>query len=270
MRHYKRVLAIAGSDSGGCAGIQADVKTITSLGCFAATAITSLTAQNTLGVQDTATVDASFVLRQVKSVLEDLGADSIKVGMLQREEVIKSVAQYLCSYTHIPMVLDPVMVATSGDILLDTGALDSLKRYFLGLATLVTPNVHEAQILCGFSLEGRALVVRACHKLYKMGAKNVLITGIRERDKMADMLFLGETQSVEVLERPIVETENTHGTGCTYSSSIASFLALGLELRDAVKSAKEYIHRAIESGSEYKLGRGAGPVNHLRSIGSGP
>ena len=263
MKTYKRVLSIAGSDSGGGAGIQADIKTITSLGCFATTALTTLTAQNTVGVQAVEKVNPQFVARQIDSVLEDIGTDSIKIGMLYDEDIIESVARSLHPYPHIPVVFDPVMVATSGDILLKEHAIAALKNTMLSLSTIITPNIREAEILSQMSIGSVPDMEKACRKIHSAGASNVLITGGGFNEGRAlDVLFLKESGHFKVFETPKVDTKNTHGTGCTYSAAIASHLSLGHGSVDAIERSKAYIYEAIHSGSQYRLGMAAGPVDH--------
>ena len=262
MKSYSTVLAIAGSDSGGGAGIQADIKTVTAIGCFATTAVTALTAQNTQGVQKIEKISAAFVSEQINSVLTDIGADCIKIGMLQNKEVMLSVSESLSQFPYIPVVLDPVMVATSGDCLLEQSAIEILRK-ILNQSVLVTPNKHEAEILSGTELSSPKKIQDACKEIARYGAENVLIKGGDFDDESStDTLYIKKDNRFIAFESPRIDTKNTHGTGCTYSSAIASYLAKGHDLEQSIRLAKEYILNAIKSGAHYSMGKGRGPVDH--------
>lgn len=257
----KRILTIAGSDSGGGAGIQADLKTFMALGCYGASAITALTAQNTQGVRGIFSVSPDFVIEQIDTVLEDIGADVIKVGMLCNAQIIKSVALCLKRYPKIPVVLDPVMIAQSGHSLLETDAVMALREYLFPRAYLLTPNLDEAQALVGqFDVESTA------HKILSMGPQSVLVKGGHRNSKAFEtaqdyLLCLGETKGIYYAS-PWIKTQNTHGTGCTLSAAIAAYLAHGLPLIDAIAQAKSYLNGALNIGSNVSIGQGAGPVCH--------
>lgn len=260
-----RVLIIAGSDSGGGAGIQADIKTVTALGGFAATAITALTAQNTTGVQAIHEVPADFVRQQISSVLDDIGADAIKIGMLHRADIIDAVADILDEKAPaIPLVLDPVMVATSGARLVEDQAQAVLTRRLLPRADLLTPNAPEAEALSGMSVTATNDVEAAADALRGLGARAVLMKGGHlSGDDVLDLLF-ADGVPPERFQGPRIDSRNTHGTGCTLASACAAGLAQGLTLSAAVRRAHGYVRRAIETAPGY--GRGHGPLNHGHAI----
>jgi hydroxymethylpyrimidine/phosphomethylpyrimidine kinase len=254
-----RVLIIAGSDSGGGAGVQADIKTVTALGGYAATAITAITVQNTLGVQDVFKLPANLVTAQAKAVLDDIGADAIKTGMLARRSTVLAVAELLEAHPDIPAVVDPVMIAKGGQALLSKRALEVLLNRLLPRAVLLTPNAPEAEALTGVavtSLDGQR---RAAEALMSMGARAVLLKGGHIPGKsVTDLLMTpaGET----LLEGPRLDVRHTHGTGCTLASACATGLAQGLRLPDAVARAWAYTAEAIRRAPG--LGQGHGPLDH--------
>jgi hydroxymethylpyrimidine/phosphomethylpyrimidine kinase len=255
-----RVLIVAGSDSGGGAGIQADIKAVTMLGGYAATAITALTAQNTQAVYDVFPVPPEFIIRQIEVVLDDIGADCIKIGMLGNVPAIEAVADCLQRKAkNIPLVLDPVMVATSGGMLLATGAIEALVAKLFAGAALVTPNVPEAEALSGIRVRSLDDMKRAAGIILDMGPGAVLLKGGHlEGEVLTDILLTSE--GVEVFKAPRINTIHTHGTGCTLASGIAVGLAQGMVLREAVMRARSYVLRALESAPG--LGYGHGPINH--------
>jgi hydroxymethylpyrimidine/phosphomethylpyrimidine kinase len=255
-----RVLAIAGSDSGGGAGIQADVKTVTALGGYAATAITALTAQNTLGVAGILAVPPAFVTRQIEVVLQDIGADAVKTGMLGDAAVIEAVAEALQrSAEGVPVVVDPVMVAKGGARLLQSGAVDVLTRRLLPQATVITPNLPEAEALLGEAIPDVAAMHRAASMLLTLGVPAVLLKGGHlPGDTVVDLLATAE--ATEAFAAPRIASRHTHGTGCTLASAVATGLAQGMPLRDAVVRARDYVRRAIAAAPGY--GAGHGPLNH--------
>ena len=253
-----RVLTIAGSDSGGGAGIEADIKTISALGGYGCTTITGLTAQNTLGVKAVHPVPADFVVLSMRAVLEDIGVDAIKLGMLTSEPIIRAVAANLPA--GVPLVLDPVMVSTSGAALLPDDAIAALISELIPKATLITPNLPEAAKITGLPVESEAQRIEAGHRLLNMGAKAALIKG--GHGTGADLTDLLVTPGgVVAITLPRIESRNTHGTGCTMSSAIATGLAQGLELEAAVRRARDYLQAAIATAPG--IGAGHGPVNHL-------
>ncbi len=262
---YNRVLSIAGSDSGGGAGIQADIKSISANGAFAMTAITAVTSQNTLGVQGVFPLPTTVVQSQIESVLSDIGADAVKIGMLHSAEIIDVVSQALQKFAAPNIVLDPVMVATSGDRLFQSEALEALKTKLIPISTLITPNLPEAEALWGKPVVTIEEMRQAAHALSLGGKISVLIKGghLAGTSRLCDVLFDATSGELEELYSEKTETENTHGTGCTLSSAIAAWLAQGYSVSEAVKRGKAYIAEAIEAGSHYKIGGGHGPVHHF-------
>jgi len=261
---YKRVLTIAGSDSGGGAGIQADLKAISANGCYGLSVITALTAQNTKGVFGIHPVPVSFVQQQLQVVLSDIGSDAIKIGMLFSSELIEMIASELKIHARTNIVLDPVMVAQSGDKLLRDEAVDALKTHLIPVAHLITPNLPEASVLLGREITTFAELKDASVELSELGCPNVLIKGGHlEEGDCDDLLYMRETGKVCTYPVKRIETNNNHGTGCTLSSAIAAGLAKGLSVEEAVAAGKEYITGAIRSGADYKIGGGHGPVDHF-------
>jgi hydroxymethylpyrimidine/phosphomethylpyrimidine kinase len=253
----KRVLTIAGSDSGGGAGIQADLKAITLLGGFGMSVITALTAQNTLGVHGIHEIPPSFVEKQMEVVLSDIGADAIKTGMLAHSEIIRVVARKIRQYGLKVVVVDPVMVAKSGDSLLRKDAQEALIRELIPLAWIVTPNLPEASVLAGFKVTSVEGMRKAARRIRQLGAKHVVVKGGHLKGRAVDLLYDGKR--FEEIVVPRIETKNTHGTGCTFASAIATFLARGDTVYGAVQKAKTFITLAIQSG--LSLGKGTGPTN---------
>lgn len=253
----KRILTIAGSDSGGGAGIQADLKAITLLGGYGMSVLTALTAQNTVGVQAIHEVPAQFVESQIDSVLSDIGADAIKTGMLANAEIVEVVAKKIREYGVKKVVVDPVMVAKSGDSLLRKDAQDALIKRLIPFSMVVTPNLPEASVLSGFKVSSIEEMRKAAHRIYGLGAKHVVVKGGHLKGMAIDILYDGK-RYVEIEGRRI-GTKNTHGTGCTFASAIATLLARGETVSEAVRKAKIFITTAIQSG--LSLGKGAGPTN---------
>lgn len=257
-----RVLIVAGSDSGGGAGIQADIKAVTALGGFAATAITALTAQNTLGVHGIQEVPIDFVQQQIDVVLDDIGADAIKTGMLHRVEVIEAVAESL-SGSDAPLVADPVMVAKGGARLLDQGATEAVISTLLPMAALITPNIPEAEVLAAMEISDVDSMKRAAEKLLTMGPGAVLLKGGHlTGDRLTDLLLTDA--GFEVFEGDRIDTKHTHGTGCTTASALAAGLAQGMGLTDAFARARAYVQEAIRTAPGY--GGGHGPLNHAHTV----
>lgn len=256
-----RVLIIAGSDSGGGAGIQADIKAVSAMGGYAATAITAITVQNTLGVSAIHPVPLAIVEGQIRAVLDDIGADAIKTGMLATAEVVELVASVLEKLDPpLPLILDPVMVATSGDRLVDDGTEAAIRERLVPLAALITPNIPEAARLTGLAVEDIEGQITAAERLMAMGARAVLVKGGHlEGDVVTDVLV--STRGMEIMERPRIRTRHTHGTGCTLASAIAARLALGEALPEAVRKSGDYLHEAIARAPG--LGAGHGPIDHM-------
>lgn len=259
-----RVLIAAGSDSGGGAGIQADIKTVTALGGYAATAITALTAQNTRGVFGVVPVDPAFIRRQLEVVLDDIGADCVKTGMLHDVATIEAVASVLeAKAPNVPLVVDPVMIAKGGESLLETRAVETLKAQLLPRATVLTPNLPEAEVLTGFAIADPDAMGRAGEALRAMGARAVLVKGGHLPGKrLVDVLVTGD--GLDLFEGERIETRHTHGTGCTLASAIATGLAQGMALREAVARARAYVAEAIRTAPG--IGGGHGPINHAHTM----
>jgi hydroxymethylpyrimidine/phosphomethylpyrimidine kinase len=261
-KHYARVLTIAGSDSGGGAGIQADLKTFAALGCYGMTAITALTAQNTKGVQGIHGIPAEFLKAQIQSVMDDIGVDAIKIGMLHAPEIVDVVAWAIDHYKLKNVVLDPVMVATSGDRLIASETVQVLVRELFPRATLITPNLDEAVLLLGRDISDASVLESAGRDLLAMGARAVLLKGGHlPGDVVMDLLVQPNTPSERLSSRRI-HSNNVHGTGCTLSSAIAAYLALGMGLSEAVHCARQFIVQAIAHGADITTGHGHGPLNH--------
>ncbi|MEF7617424.1 bifunctional hydroxymethylpyrimidine kinase/phosphomethylpyrimidine kinase [Aquincola sp. MAHUQ-54] len=259
---YARVLTIAGSDSGGGAGIQADLKTFAALGCYGTSAITALTAQNTCGVRAIHGVPPGFLRAQLDAVLDDIGTDAVKIGMLHSPDIVHTVAAAIDRHRLQPVVLDPVMVSTSGSALIDRGAVAVLVRELFPRCKLVTPNLDEAALLVGRPLTAAEQLDGAADELLAQGARAVLLKGGHlPGDRVIDVLALrsGERHRFSA---PRIASRNLHGTGCTLSSAIAAQLALGLPLADAVGAAHTYVQQALRHGAAVRLGAGNGPLNH--------
>jgi hydroxymethylpyrimidine/phosphomethylpyrimidine kinase len=259
-----RVLIVAGSDSGGGAGIQADIKTVTALGGYAATALTALTAQNTRGVFGVVPVAPAFIRQQLEVVLDDIGADCVKTGMLHDAEVIETVAATLAVRApEVPLVVDPVMVAKGGESLLQARAVATLKDRLLARATVLTPNLPEAEALTGERIEDPQAMARAGAALRAAGAASVLVKGGHlEGPRVVDVLVTAE--GVRVFESERIATRHTHGTGCTLASAIATGLAQGLPIVAAVERARAYVAEAIRTAPA--IGGGHGPLNHAHTV----
>ena len=259
-----RVLIVAGSESGGGAGIQADIKTVTMLDAFAATAVTALTAQNTEGVFGVFPIPPDFVRRQIEVVLDDIGADAVKTGMLHDAAVIETVAATLAERAaSIPLVVDPVMAAKGGARLIEPDAVEALKRRLIARAAVVTPNLPEAEILCGRPVADPDAMRAAGEALLRLGCAAALVKGGHlAGDAVADVLVT--RGGVRVWESPRIDTRHTHGTGCTLASAIAAGLAQGLDIENAVDRARAYVRRAIASAPG--LGRGHGPLDHAHLL----
>lgn len=264
-KKYYRALTIAGSDCSGGAGIQADLKTFSALGCFGMSVITALTAQNTLGVHAVHPVPHEFVRQQLELVLDDLGADAIKTGMLFGPEIIEAIISVLQINPTIPLIVDPVMVAKGGNKLLSEDSIGLIKTKLIPLATLITPNIPEAETLSGLSIVNQDDMLTAAKQLIGIGAKSVLLKGGHlAGEDCNDLLLLNDKGSKEIwLESPRIQTTNTHGTGCTLSAAITAYMAQGQDLIQAVSKAKNFIQRVIQNGAEYKIGNGHGPVKHF-------
>lgn len=264
MEQQGKVLVIAGSDSGGGAGIQADIKTITMLGGYASTAITAVTSQNTKGVFGVVDLSPEFVASQIDAVLSDIGADIIKTGMLHNANIIEAVISELDKYPNIKVVIDPVMVATSGDSLLDEAAINIIKNELIKRAFLITPNIPEAEKLTGRKIENIDDMFAAASDIIAMGANAVLVKGGHMPGDNINDILLTKKGKKDIFKSRRIKSDNTHGTGCTLASAIACNLANDMIFEHAIINAREYVHEAIKRAQGF--GGGCGPLNHNFSI----
>jgi len=259
---YPRVLSIAGSDSGGGAGIQADLKTIAALGCYGMTAITALTAQNTCGVRAIHGVPPQMLRDQIDAVIEDIGTDAVKIGMLHAPEIVRTVADAIDRHSLQNVVFDPVMVATSGAVLIEQASMDVLVRELFPRAKLITPNLDEAGLLVGAPLTSMEDMEKAAQALQAQGARAVLVKGGHLPGETVLDLLLTDSGEKIWMKAPRIHSPNTHGTGCTLSSAIAAHLALGESLVEAVRAARLYVRDALQAGAQVRTGNCGGPLNH--------
>ena len=266
MKEYCKILSIAGSDSGGGAGIQADIKAISACGCYAMTAITAITAQNTLGVSAIHPVPADMVREQVISVLSDIGADAVKTGMLYSAEIVEAIAGALKETGTTNLVVDPVMVATSGSRLIKDETVSTLIRLLFPLATLITPNIPEAGTILGRELKTQSDLAQAAKEISDISGSAVLLKGGHFDDREIVDILYEPSSGFSYYKTDYVDTPNTHGTGCTLSAALASYLGKGKTVREAVDAAKKYLDKAIRTGAEYRLGRGSGPLHHFHEF----
>jgi len=260
-----KILIIAGSDSSGGAGVQADIKTVTALGSYAMTAITAVTAQNTKGVKKITPIPTKNVQEQITMILDDIGADGVKIGMLHNDSIIKCVYSILKKYKLKNIVLDPVMVAKSGTKLINTNSIKYLKKLILPLCNLVTPNIPEAEVLIDSSISNKKDMIEAAKKIINMGPKNVLLKGGHLKSKMI-FDILATKKEIKVFPKRKIRTKNTHGTGCTLSSALATCLSQKKSFFKSCKISLKYVERAITYAPGY--GKGFGPLNHLVLINS--
>ncbi len=259
---YVRCLTIAGSDCGGGAGIQADIKTMSSLGVYASAVITAVTVQDTVGVYAVHVIPADMVEAQVRCVLDDICPHCVKIGMLPEADCMRSVVKALKD-ADVKVVLDPVMVATSGDSLMRHQALDTMKREVIPVSYLLTPNLPETEALSGISVSCPCEADEAARRITDLGAKRILVKGGHSTGEIKEDRYYEDGVLIGRFASPTIHTRNTHGTGCTLSSAIASFIALGEDAVDAVRLAKDYVEQAIAAGADITTGHGHGPVNHL-------
>lgn len=262
---YPAALTIAGSDSGGGAGIQADIKAFSALGVYGASVITSVTAQNTQGVRGIQPISPEILKGQLDAVFEDITFDAVKIGMLHNKTAAEIVVEAIDTYSPCPIILDPVMISTSGNKLLQDDAIDIIVRELFKRTSLVTPNIDEAEFLSGMKITSEKDMYLAADRLLASGCRAVLIKGGHLKgDEMTDLLFTSDLPPVR-LSTETIATTNGHGTGCTLSSAIAAYMALGNDLPEAVRLAKRYITEAIQAGKEVRTGHGHGPLNHFYS-----
>ena len=269
-KSYPKVLSIAGSDSSGGAGIQADLKTFSALGVYGATAITAITAQNTQGVNSQFALEPQMVYDQIAAVMDDIEPSVVKIGMLSNTAIVEAVAKALHDYRPFFIILDPVIVSSTGHRLLSIEAQETIKEKLIPIADLLTPNIPEMKALTDSSLLSLEEKKEAAQQLFNLGAKAILLKGGHEEGEIKkDYLFFNglkakdkSLKSASEYASETVVTKNTHGTGCTLSSAIAAFIARGLSLEDAISEAKNYVTEAIRAGADVKIGKGIGPVNH--------
>jgi len=259
----KRALTIAGSDSGGGAGIQADLKTFAARGVYGLSVLTALTAQNTVGVQGVFEIPPAFVALQIDSIVSDIGVDVVKTGMLYSAPIIAAVAAKITEHRLTPLVVDPVMVAKGGDVLLRNDAREALIQQLLPLATLVTPNLPEACVLCGFEIGNLVEMRRAAKAIQCLGPQNVLVKGGHLPGGIEAIDLLYDGSSFQEFRAPRIQTRNDHGTGCTFASAIAAELAKGHPMADAVAIAKDYLTQVLATSANLEIGHGHGPMNHM-------
>ena len=265
---YRRVLTIAGSDPSGGAGLQADLKTFAACGCYGASAVVAVVDENTVGVTGIHPIPVDFVTGQIRSVLDDIGADAIKIGMLHSSKLIHAVRDTIARYPIKNIVLDPVMVATSGDPLLEPDAVATLRDELMPHVRIITPNIPEAELLLGEKIESQESLPDTARRLSELcGGVSVLLKAGHLRDpELTDAFYNAESVRHIILRSRRCDTANTHGTGCTLSSAFAAFLAHGNDLDRAARLAKDYITAAIEAGAEYTIGHGNGPVHHFHAF----
>ena len=261
-KQYVRVLTIAGSDSGGGAGIQADLKTFAALGCYGTSAITAVTVQNTLGVKGIHSIPPSIVAAQIRAVLDDIRPSAIKIGMVHTAALAEVISSTLMNYPDIPVVFDPVMISTSGHRLIEDDTVAAIKCGLLKSANLLTPNIDEASLLCGRKIESLADMFTAAASMLDMGCRGVLLKGGHLVGPMMNDVYMDAEGTSQVFSAKAVQTTNTHGTGCTLSAAIAAHLALGLPIVEAIKRSKDYVNAALEAGKDVLTGAGNGPLNH--------
>ncbi len=262
-KKYPVVLTIAGFDASGGAGIQADIKTISALGCYATSVLTALPLQNTKTVKSIFEIPAHIVTEQLHLLLEDIVPDAIKIGMLNSAENILGIAKILKLYPNIPVILDPIMISSSGTILIQNDAKDTLQKELFPLISLLTPNLDESAYLVGFPVISADDMLLAAQKISDMRAKAVLVKGGHLRSNIIPSLYLDANNNSHLIDQKRVDSPNTRGTGCTLSSAIASFLAQGLPLFEAIAAAHKYVFKAINSAKAISIGKGNGPMNHF-------
>lgn len=266
MKKYHTVLTIAGSDCSGGAGIQADIKTISALGCYAASAITAVTVQNTCGVSAIHPIPAEYVKSQIEAVMTDIKPEAVKIGMINDVEIVRAIASSIKTYRPKFVVFDPVMVSTSGCKLIEDKAIEAIKNELIPLSTIITPNLKEAIVLTGDNISHAGSMIEAGRKILNYGCHSVLVKGGHlDGDDMCDVLCINGDSNPYTFTARKIDSHNTHGTGCTLSSAIATNLALGYTLQEAVNRAKEYVYKGIFTGKDIHIGNGHGPLNHFHT-----
>ena len=263
MKSKSKVLIIAGSDSSGGAGIQADIKTVTALGSYAMTAITAVTSQNTLGVKAIAAIPTKNIQSQIMTVMNDIGADAIKIGMLHNTSVIKCVHKVLKKYKIKNIVLDPVMISKGGSRLVKINSVNYIKKLLIPLCKIITPNIPEAEVLSGYSISNKEDMIKAAKRIISMGAKNVLLKGGHLKNKMIFDILVSKKE-IKIFPKRKINTRHTHGTGCTLSSALATCLSQKKNIYKSCEISLKYVDKAISTAPGY--GKGFGPLNHLVSF----
>lgn len=262
---YPSVLTIAGFDSSGGAGIQADIKTISALGCYATSVLTALPVQNTTGVKSIFSIPSTVVEEQIKVVLDDIIPDAIKIGMVHSIELVYAITNTLKQYPKIPIIFDPVMVATSGHHLIETETIDIIKKELFPISELITPNMDEASVLSKIEVETIEDIKEVGHIILQQGCKNVLLKGGHLKTENLTSILFSQNKPQKRYESKKVESKNVHGSGCTLSSAIASYIARGYELSEAIKYAQDYVYKSILFGKDVTTGKGNGPLNHFHN-----
>jgi hydroxymethylpyrimidine/phosphomethylpyrimidine kinase len=260
---YTSVLTIAGSDSGGGAGIQADLKTFAALGCYGTSAITAVTAQNTLGVTAIHPVPPHIIAAQITAVMDDIKPSAIKIGMLPDSDTVQMVADILRQYKDVPIIIDPVMASSTGTLLTTTAAISAMCIELFPLATLITPNIQEAAMLTGESIDTVEQMKKSAVQLLEFGSYAVLIKGSHLNEQTITHRYADKNNNQFELQSSFVDSQNTHGTGCTFSAAMSAYLARGETLEKALHLAEEFVHEAIFEGQQVKTGKGSGPLNHF-------
>ena len=260
---YPSVLTIAGFDGSGGAGIQADIKAISALGCYATSVLTALPVQNTKGVRKIYPIPVEAVADQLEAILDDVFPDAIKIGMVHTPELVETIVQTLGKYSRIPIVFDPVMVATSGHRLIEEETIETIVEKLFPIATVITPNMDEAAILAKMEVKTLEDMQIAGERIKELGCNNILMKGGHQETPKITSLFLDQANQYHAFEVTKYETNNTHGSGCTLSSAIASYIAQGKSLYDAVDLSQQYVHNAIYCGKDVQTGKGNGPLNHF-------
>ena len=264
LKKYRKALTIAGSDSSGGAGIQADLKTFSALGCYGMSIVTAVTAQNTCKIEAIHPIPKENIAKQLDAVFNDMGSDAVKIGMLYSEDVIVTIVKKLKQYNADNIVLDPILTAQSGTLLLHHQAIAAMTSLLMPLCRLITPNLPEAEALIGQSINTIQEMKTAATNISRFGPDNVLIKGGHSAEHPStDILYLKKTNHHMVLKNDVITTFNNHGTGCTLSSAAAAYLAHGFEIEKAVYLAKVYLSKALKAGADYQIGNGRGPVHHF-------
>lgn len=260
---YPSVLTIAGFDGSGGAGIQGDMKAISATGCYATSVLTAIAVQNTCGVKSIFPIPSSVVEEQINTIMEDIFPAAIKIGMVHTSELVESIVKTTQKYKHTPIVFDPVMVATSGHKLIEDSTIQTIVEKLFPLATIITPNLDEAAILANMQINNVDDMYVAGKKIMELGCKSVLMKGGHLPTKQLTSLYFSADNEILEYHFDKIETKNTHGSGCTLSSAIASYIAQGFDIKEAVKLGQEYVHGAIENGKDVVTGKGNGPLNHF-------